>query len=124
MSSTDHDTQRLQILTAKAGIDLLERMALVEYGVHCEITGDPGPLTASPTQRRNMALVLIDLAATFHVLANRIDPLADAAENDAEGAIRWEARRAALATAGEKPRLFALPKGAFEEALERAEAGV
>lgn len=112
----------LEILTPKAGIDILERMALVEYGIHCEITGDPGPLTASPNQRRSMALVLCDLASTFQILANRIDPLAAAAECCAESAIRWEARRDALAkvTPEDRPRIFALPKGAFEEAMERA----
>lgn len=111
------------ILTPKAGIDLLERLSLVEYAVHCEITGDPGPFTASPNQRRNITLVLIDLASTFHILANRIDPLATQAETGSEGSIRWEARREALVAAAqeEKPRLFALPPGAFEDAMARVQ---
>jgi len=117
--------KKIPVITAKAGIDMLEKMALVEYGIHCEITGDPGPMSVSPVQRRSMALVLIDLASTYQILANRIDPLAEQAETAAEAAIQWEARRDAIAQeAATKPRIFALPKGAFEEALERAEAAV
>lgn len=85
------------VLTPKAGINLLERLALVEYAIQCEITGDPGPFTACPNQRRNIALVMIDLASTFQLLANRIDPLTTQAETGSEAATRWEARREALA---------------------------
>ncbi len=100
----------------KAGIALLEKMNLIEFAVQAEIIGEPGPLTSSPLQRRNMALLLADVASTFAVLATRIDPLENAP--DADAVIRWEAIRAAKEG---KPALVALPDitNAFEESMER-----
>lgn len=98
----------------KAGIALLGKMEIIEFAVEAAIIGDNGPLTSSPTQRRNMALILADVASSYALLAARIDPLAAPAED--EGDIRWEAVRAVH---GEKRKLFALPEGAFEAAVER-----
>lgn len=101
----------------KAGIALLGKMDIIEFAVQAAITGDNGPLTSSPNQRRSMALILADVASTFAVIATRIDPLA--APADDEAALRWEVDRQART---EKPKIFALPEGAFEAAMERVEA--
>ncbi len=115
----------------KAGIALLEKMSIIEFAIEAAITGDNGPLTSSPNQRRNMALILADVASTFAIIAGRIDPLLDTPED--EKIIRWEAIRAATEGSGYKleitstPReadeeqVFTLPPNAFEEAMERAE---
>lgn len=107
----------------KAGIALLEKMNLIEFAVEAAIIGDNGPLTSSPTQRRNMALVLADVAASFAILAARIDPLAEPAPE--EKVIRWEALRTPpvppTAPDPEVAPRFTLPPNAFEEAMERAE---
>jgi hypothetical protein len=60
----------------KPGIALLGRMEIIEFAIESHITGDASPLTSSPNQRRNMALILADVAASFMALAARIDPLA------------------------------------------------
>jgi hypothetical protein len=101
----------------KAGIALLGKMELIEFALEAAIIGDAGPLTCSPTQRRNLALILADVAAEFCELADRIDPLAAPAEDgDDEATIRWEAIRA---TSEEGRTPFVLPDGAFEAAVER-----
>lgn len=61
----------------KAGVDLLGRIDLIEFAVMATISGDPGsPLTASPASRRNMAVILTDVARTLDEMAAAIDPLA------------------------------------------------
>ena len=66
-----------QIITMKDGIKLLEKLSLVEWSVQAAMTGDNGPLTSSPNQRRSMALVMADIAGTLTALATKIDPLAE-----------------------------------------------
>jgi hypothetical protein len=98
----------------KAGIALLGKLDIIEFAVQAAITGDDGPLTSSPNQRRNMALLLADVASTFAIIATRIDPLACADEMD--NGVRWEAARDLK---NQNPRIFALPDGAFEASMER-----
>lgn len=64
-------------IAPKEGMGLLERMNLIEWAVQSAIIGDNGPLTSSPNQRRNMALVMADVAGQLTALAQRIDPLAE-----------------------------------------------
>jgi hypothetical protein len=108
----------------KAGIALLEKMNLIEFAVQAAIIGDNGPLTSSPIQRRNMSLLLADVASTFAIIATRIDPLEGGEDLDA--VIRWEATRAALMK--RLPKMIVLPDhqpvlpditNAFEESMER-----
>lgn len=63
-------------IAPKEGLGLLDRLSLVEWAVQSAIIGDNGPLTSSPNQRRNMALVFFDVAGQLLALAQRIDPLA------------------------------------------------
>lgn len=107
------------LIQIKPGIDLLEKMSLIEYAIHCEITGDVGPFNASPNTRRSIALVLEDVADYFTDLAARIDPLAT---EEIDGSTRWQAVRAVTSAATDEPPAvrFALPPGAFEDALARA----
>lgn len=102
-------------IAPKEGIALLESMSMVEWAVQAAICGDNGPLTSSPNQRRNMALVMADLSARLCSLATRIDPLAEPASEDK--VIAWEAIRHRKAALPEDA--FRLQPGAFEEALAR-----
>lgn len=68
-------------IAMKEGIALLEKLSLIEWSVQAAITGDNGPLTSSPNQRRNMSLLMADVASTFTILAGRIDPL---------GSVQWK----------------------------------
>lgn len=103
-------------ITPKAGIELLGKMDIIEFAVQAVIIGDASPLTSSANQRRNMSLLLADVAATFAIIATRIDPLASSEDDD--GTIRWEACRNAQEATG-PTKLFALPPNAFEESMER-----
>lgn len=105
-----------EIIEMKPGIALLEKMNLIEFAVQAEIIGDASPLSSTPNQRRNMALVLADVASTLVTLATRIDPLVVPLDDD--GLIRWEATCMVMAQQ-HKPKLFALPANAFEESMER-----
>lgn len=69
------------VLTQKEAIALLGQLSLVEYAIEAAACGDDGgPLTSSPTQRRNVANTLRGLASKFEDLADAVDPLMVAPE--------------------------------------------
>jgi len=98
-------------IAPKEGVSLLERMNLIEWAVQSAVIGDNGPLTSSPNQRRNMSLVMADVAGTLLALAKRIDPLAEPITPDKVTPFK----KAAL-----PPDAFTLPEGAFDEAMAAA----
>lgn len=67
-----------QPITRREGVKLLSEMSLIEYALEAAICEDQGgPMTSSPTQRRNVSNTLRGLAAQFETLADVIDPLMD-----------------------------------------------
>jgi hypothetical protein len=61
----------------QAGVALLGKLDLIEFGLTSAISGDTGsPLVSSPATRREMACVMTAVAAALTALAVRIDPLA------------------------------------------------
>lgn len=112
-----------QPLAFKEGTELLNKLAIIEFAIEAAISGDNGPLTSSPTQRRNMTILLADMAASFAVLAARIDPLGEEPEDKV---IAWEVLRSAAlmasdtATDPDKPVPYKLTDEAWEDALARA----
>lgn len=71
-----------QPLLQKDIIHLLSRMEIIEFALEAAACGDNGPLTCSPTQRRNMVIILRAVARKFEDIAREIDPIGPVPRNE------------------------------------------